>query len=169
MPTEIETSVINLLSATDYAPGTDPGKLIESWGNEAVTVACEIASGAYPGLRKKIRTNAVDALPTIDRPQARETVQLLVKDTDADISIRSIRALRAAASQKNANAVGAMANLLKSASLPPLVAAETVAALIAIDSSEARQALQQYESADPIAYPHRGNDLVKQFLSGRSR
>lgn len=108
----------------------------------------------------------MDALPTIDRPQARETVQLLVKDTDADISIR---ALRAAASQKNANAVGAMANILKSASLPPLVAAETVAALIAIDSSEARQAMQQYESADPVAYPHRGNDLVKQFLSGRSR
>jgi hypothetical protein len=166
MPTEAETSVINLLSATDSAPGTDPGKLIDSWGNDAVTVACEIASGAYPGLRKKIRTNAVDALPTIDRPQARETVQLLVKDTDADISIR---ALRAAASQKNANAVGAMANLLKSAALPPLVAAETVAALIAINSSQARQALQQYESADPVAYPHRGNDLVKHFLSGRSR
>jgi hypothetical protein len=166
MPTEIEKSVISLLSATDYTPGTDPGKLIESWGNEAVTVACEIASGAYPGLRKKIRTNAVDAVGTIDRPQARETVQLLVKDTDADVSIR---ALRAAASQKNINVVGAMAKLLQSASLPPLVAAETVAALIAIESSEARQVLQQYESADPAAYPHRGDDLVKRYLSERSK
>ena len=166
MPTEIEKSVINLLSATDYAPGTVPGKLIESWGNEAVTVACEIASGAYPGLRKKIRTNAVDALETIDRPQARETVQLLVKDTDTDVSIR---ALRAAASQKNINVVGAIAKLLQSASLPPLVAAETVAALIAIDSSEARQVLRQYESADPAAYPHRGDDVVKQYLRERSQ
>jgi hypothetical protein len=166
MPTEIENSVISLLSATDYAPGADPGKLIESWGNEAVTVACEIASGAYPGLRKKIRTNGVDALQTIDRPQARETVQLLVMDSDTDISIR---ALRAAAGQKNTNAVGAMAKLLQSASLPSLAAAETVAALIAIDSSEARQALQQYESADPVAFPHRGDDLVKRYLSQRSR
>jgi HEAT repeat protein len=166
MPTEIENSVINLLSATDFAPGTDPGKLIESLGNEAVTVACEIASGAYPGLRKKIRTNAVDALETIDRPQARETVQLLVKDTDPDVSIR---ALRAAAGQKNINAIGSMAKLLQSATLPSLVAVEVVAALIAIDSPEARQLLQQYESMDPATYPHRGDDLVKRYLNERSR
>ncbi|MEO6381540.1 MAG: HEAT repeat domain-containing protein [Nitrobacter sp.] len=166
MPTETENAVINLLSVTDLPPGTDPGKLIETWGNEAVTVACEIASGAMPGLRKKIRTNAVDALQTIDRPQARETVQLLIKDADTDISIR---ALRAAASQKNNNAVGAMTKLLQSTALPPLLAAETVDALIKIDSSDARQALQQYESADPTKFPHRDNNLVKQFLKARTR
>jgi uncharacterized protein with PIN domain len=166
MPTEMEKRVIDLLSATDYVPGMDPGKLVESWGNEAVTVACEIASGAYPGLRKKVRTNAVDAMQTIDRPQAREAVQLLVKDPDTDVSIRAIRAT---ASQRNAGAVVALGKLLEQTSLSPLVAAETVIALVAIGSPEARNVLERYASADAAIYPHRGSDLVKRYLNERAR
>lgn len=161
MPTEAEKRVLNLLSATDYAPGTDPGKLIESWGNEAVTVACETALGSYPGLQPKIRTNAVAVLETIDHPQARETVALLVKDTNSDVSIR---ALRAAAGQKNTAVVRDLATMLDSPTLSPLVAVEVVKALIHIDSPQARSALQRYREADASRLPHRGNLLIASYM-----
>src|SRR6266567_1847039 len=102
MPTQNEERVLDLLSAVDHAPGVDPGKLIQSWGPDAVTVACEVALGSYPGLQRKVRTNAVAVLETINEPQALETVALLVKSPDSDVSIR---ALRAAAGQQNAAVV----------------------------------------------------------------
>jgi hypothetical protein len=164
MPTETEKRVLNLLSSTDLPPGTDPGKLIESWGNEAVTVACEIAMGSYPGLQRKIRTNAVAMLETVDRTQARETIALLVSDPNPDVAIR---ALRAAAGQKNAAVVGSLRRLLQSPWSSPLVAAETVQALIAIGTPEARQTLNEYESVNPVIVPHRADELVTRFLRER--
>jgi len=166
MPTENEIRVLNLLSATDYNPGTDPGRLIESWGNEAVTLACEVALGSYPGLPRKVRTNAVAVLETIDHPQAKETVRMLVKDTDTDVSIR---ALRAAAGQKNAATVNDMAKILQSASLEPLVAAEVVKTLSAIDTPQARSVLEAYDAADPKKFPHRANPLVSSYLRQSSK
>lgn len=161
MPTENEKRVLNLLSAVDYEPGTDPGKLIESWGNDAVTVACEIALGSYPGLRPKVRTNAVAVLETIGAPQAKETVRMLVKDPDSDVSIR---ALRAAAGQRNADAVNDMSAMLVSPALPPLVAVEVVKALGAIATPAARAALKAYSTADAQAHPHRSYPLVATYL-----
>jgi HEAT repeat protein len=161
MPTEDEKRVLNLLSAVDYAPGTDPGKLIESWGTGAVTVACEAALGSYPGLRLKVRTNAVAALGTIDHPQAREAVTLLVKEPLADLRIR---ALRAAGAQKNTSVVGDLAVMLQSPSLESLIAVEVVKALLAIDTPEARSALQAYRTATADQLPHRGNALVSSYL-----
>ena len=161
MPTQDEIRVLNLLSAVDYAPGTDPGKLIESWGNGAVTVACEAALGTYPGLRPKVRTNAVAVLETIDHPQARETVAMLVKDSNSDVSIR---ALRAAAGQKNNAVVRDLDTLLQSPSLPPLVAVEVVKTLINIGSNQAKRALQTYKDASPNQLPHRANVLIASYL-----
>lgn len=161
MPTEIEKKVLNLLSAVDYSGGANPGQLIAFWGNEAVTLVCEIALAGYPGLLPKVRTNAVAMLETIDHPQAKETVRLLIKDTDSDISIR---ALRAAAGQGNAAAVRDMATLLQAASLPPLVAVEVVKALSAIATPEARAALASYAASDRDKYPHRANALVSSYL-----
>jgi HEAT repeats len=161
MPTENERKVLNLLSVVDLAPGVDPGKLIQSWGNEAVTVACEAALGSYAGLQRKVRTNAVAVLETIDQPQARETVRLLVKDPDSDVQIR---ALRAAAGQKNAEVVADLSKMLQSAVLAPVIAAEVVKALQAIDSPQARQTLQDYEAADATQLPHRGAAVVSGYL-----
>ncbi len=164
MPTEDEKRVLNLLSAIDYAPGTDPGKLIESWGVGAVTVACEAALGSYPGLRAKVRSNAVGVLGTVDHAQARETIALLVKDPNSDISIR---ALRAAASQKYAAVVPDLATMLQVPALSPLVAVEVVKALISIDTPQAKTALQTYREASPEHLPHRGNPLIASYLGTR--
>ncbi len=161
MPNQDEIRVLNLLSVVDYGPGTDPGKLIESWGNGAVTVACETALGSYPGLSPKVRTNAVAVLETIDHPQARETVAMLVKDPNSDVSIR---ALRAAAGQKNTAVVGDLATMLQSPSLSPLVAVEVVKALINIGSTQAKKALQTYKEANANQLPHRGNALIASYM-----
>ncbi|MBV6324255.1 HEAT repeat domain-containing protein [Duganella violaceipulchra] len=161
MPTEIEKKVLNLLSVVDYSGGSDPGQLIASWGNEAVTLVCEIALAGYPGLLPKVRTNAVAVLETVDHPQSKETVRLLVKDADSDISIR---ALRAAGGQRNAASVRDMASLLQSTSLQPLVAVEVVKALLAIATPEARAALAGYAASDRKKYPHRANPLVNSYL-----
>jgi HEAT repeat protein len=161
MPTEQEKQVLNLLSMVDFAPGTDPGKLIESWGNDAVTVACEAALGSYPGLQRKVRNNAVAVLQTIDTPQAKETVRMLVKDSDPDVSIR---ALRAAAGQKSPDIVSDLTKMLNTPALTPLVAVEVVKALQGIDSGPARDALAAYRKLDSTKLPHRGNALVKAYI-----
>jgi len=166
MPTENEERVLDLLSAVDYVPGLDPGKLIQSWGRDAVTVACEVALGSYPGLQRKVRTNAVAVLETITEPQALETVTLLVKSPDSDVSIR---ALRAAAGQKNASVVKSIAQMVQSPSLEPLVAVEAVKALAAVDSADARTVLKAYAEADPEKFPHRANALVGSYLDRLSR
>ena len=166
MPTENEERVLDLLSATDHVPGVDLGKLIQSWGRDAVTVACEVALGTYPALQKKVRTNAVAVLETITESQALETVTLLVKSPDSDVSIR---ALRAAAGQKNTSVVKSIAQMVQSPSLEPLIAVEAVKALAAIDSADARSVLKAYAEADPERFPHRANALVASYLAQSSR
>ena len=66
MPTENEIRVLRLLSAIEISPNA--GATIEGWGNEAVTVLCEAALGSYPGLRQKVRTNAVSVLGSMSHP-----------------------------------------------------------------------------------------------------
>jgi HEAT repeat protein len=168
MPTENEIRVLQLLSATDYEPDFEPGKAIESWGLEAVTVACEASLGSYPGLDQKIRTNAVASLGEMSNQQALETTHLLVKDPDPDVSIR---ALRAAGSQRNEQVVGDLRALLQRRDLPNLIAVEVVKGLLAIDSPAARDVLAEYAAARPEDLPHRANPLVAQYLraSGHTR
>jgi hypothetical protein len=161
MPTENEKKVLNLLSATDLVGVGDPGALIESWGNEAVTVACEIAMGSFPGLAKKVRTNAVAVLETVKKPQAMETISLLIKDPDSDIAIR---AARAAAGQNNTEAISNMGTMLQRPTLVPLVAVELVKSLIKLDTADAKSVLSTYEQADATKLPHRANNLVRTYL-----
>lgn len=159
MPTEAETRVMQILSAIEVPPAA--ADLIESLGTEAVTVVCEAALGSYPGIREKVRTNAVSLLGMIDHPQARETVPLLVNDPNPDVAIR---AMRAAGAQRNDDVVPRLDRLLSRPDAPPLLAAEAVKALIAVDSTAARASLTTYAEADsPPA--HRDSALVRRILS----
>ena len=108
MPTEIETRVMKVLTAIEIPP--DVAQKIQSWGNEAVTVVCEAALGSYPGLRMKVRTNAVALLGHMTHPQAIETIQVLVNDPNSDVSIR---AMRAAGRQKNEQVIDKLGQVLK--------------------------------------------------------
>jgi HEAT repeat protein len=161
MPTEIELRVIRTLSAIEVADNA--AETIEAWGNEAVTALCEIALGSFAGARNKVRTNAAGLLGSMRHPQARETLQMLVKDPNPDVSIRAIRAT---GRQQNTDAVKDLSLLLKKPDLSALFAAEVVSALKAIDSLEARGALQTYSTADPGQYPHRASPLVSSYLKG---
>jgi hypothetical protein len=161
MPTKNEIRVLNLLSATDLDHDVDPGKVIQDWGNEAITVACEAALGSYPGLDRKTRYNAVSSLAGMSHVQAQETVALLVRDPDSDVSIR---ALRAAGRQQNKAVVKDLSALLQTPTLPRLVAVEVVKALVAIDTPDAQAALQAYEAGDPTRLLHRADPLVTSYL-----
>ena len=160
MPTQAEITLLQLLSAIEVEPQS-VAKAIEGLGNEGVTVLCDVALGTFPGLRPKVRTNAVALLGYVDHPQAKETVHLLVKDPDPDVGIR---ALRAAGRRKEASLVPELAKMLQAASLSPLVAAEVVGALQAIDSPEAHSALADYGQADPGKVPHRAAPVVNTYL-----
>jgi HEAT repeat protein len=159
MPTEMEIQVLEVLNAIEIPSGA--AREIESWGNEAVTVVCEAALGTYPGLRSKVRYNAVSLLGKMDHPQAREAVPLLINDPDPDVAIR---AMRAAGRQNSAEGVGRLGEILRRENAPPLLAAEAVKALSAIDSSQARTALEEYTGASPNALPHRGSPAVQAVL-----
>ena len=123
MPTEIELRVIRTLSAIEVADNA--AETIEAWGNEAVTALCEIALGSFAGARNKVRTNAAGLLGSMRHPQARETLQMLVKDPNPDVSIRAIRAT---GRQQNTDAVKDLSLLLKKPDLSALFAAEVVSA-----------------------------------------
>lgn len=164
MPTEIEKKIIKALSAIEISPKLAGD--IEAMGNEAVTVLCETALGIYPGLRQKIRSNAVAILGWMTHPQARETVELLINDPDRDISIR---AMRSAGRQKNDNTIAQLALVLNKTDTDPLIAAEAVQSLISNGSANAKAALDQYASKSSQALPHRGNALVQQLLHKRER
>lgn len=160
MPTEIEVSVMTLLSSIEIP--RDAAKKIQDSGNEAVTVVCEAALGTYPGLRQKIRYNAVSLLGRMDHPQAKETIALLVNDPNPDVSIR---AMRASGRQNNAQSVPKLGQILNKSESTPLVVAEAVKALLTIDSPEAVAVLQKYETASQDAYPHRKSAIVQDILS----
>lgn len=159
MPTENEIRVMEILNAIEVPAAAGPA--IEGRGNDAVTVLCEAALGTYAGIRFNVRTNAVFLLGALTHPQAMETVQLLIVDPDPDVSVH---AMRAAGRQKNSAAVAQLDALLKRRDLPPLLAAEAVDALSAIDSREAQSVLKTYAAASPDEYPHRGSVVVRHSL-----
>lgn len=160
MPTPIEVRVLKILSAIEIDPST--AQTIENLGNEAVTVVCEIALGSYPGLRLKVRTNAVALLGWMTHPQAVETIPLLINDSNSDVSIR---AMRAAGRQKNEQVISKLDEILKKTESLPLIAAEAVKALISINSVEARTSLSEYSTTDGLKYPHRNSTVVKGILN----
>ena len=160
MATEMETRVLVALSAIEVPPST--AKVIAEWGNEAVSTACDLALGDYPGLEPRVRANAVAMLGWMDPPQARETIALLLTDSDPDIIAR---ALRATAHQRDAGAVPAVATMLQRPDLSPVLAAEAVDALGKIGSPEAVEALKAYADADEDQLPHRRSEVVAEFLS----
>jgi hypothetical protein len=161
MPTEIETRVLRMLSAIEVPPAT--AKVIEDMGNEAVTAACAIALGDYSGVEGRVRATAVALLGWMTHPQARETVPMLIDDSDPDIAAR---ALRAAAHQHNDGVVPNVAAMLRREDLSPVLAAEAVDALRTIGGSAAEAALDEYQQATPEALPHRGSTVVTLYLSG---
>jgi len=160
MPTENEVRVLSILNAIEIP--TTAGQTIQSWGNEAVTVVCEAALGTYPGLRPKVRYNAVALLGEMDHEQAQETVPLLLNDSNSDVAIR---AMRAAGQQKNETGIDKLAEMLNQKNTEPLLAAEAVSALLAIGSPEAAAAVAAYRSANPTDLPHRGSRAVIGVLS----
>lgn len=164
MPDETVVKVMKILSAIEIPPSA--AQRIEELGNEAVTVVCEVALGSYPGLRPKVRTNAVALLGWMTHPQAIETTVLLVNDANPDVAIR---ALRSAGRQKNANVVDKIGQVLKKPVSNPLIVAEGVKALMAIDSSKSRSVLEGYESQSPSVYPHRGSPVVQDIIKTRRK
>jgi HEAT repeat protein len=162
MPTDIEIRVMKILTAIELTPAS--AETIKAMGNEAVTVVTEAALGTYPGLRPKVRTNAVGLLGWIDHPQATETLALLVHDPNPDIAIRAIRA---AGRQRSEDAVGKLAQILTNPAATPILAAEAAKALHAIGSPQAMTTLTAYEAASPNQYPHRGSAVVRDVLAKR--
>jgi len=160
MPTEAEIRVMEILSAIEVP--RNAGEMIEAMGNEAVTVVCEAALGSYPGLREKVRTNAVAVLGTIDHQQAEESIALLVADTKPDVAVR---AMRSAGIQKNAAAVSRLDEVLQRSESTPVLAAEAVKALRAIATPKARQSLERYQTAEGSMPAHRRSALVEDILS----
>ena len=159
MPDETVVTVMEILSAIEIPPSA--AQEIEQMGNEAVTVVCEVALGSYPGLRFKVRTNAVSLLGWMTHPQAIETTALLVNDANPDIAIR---ALRAAGRQKNDVVVDKIEQTMKKAAATPLIVAEGLKALLAIDSSKSRSVFEGYEKGTANASPHRDTPLVQNIL-----
>lgn len=162
MPTDTEIRVMKILTAIEITPAA--AQKIKEWGNEAVTVVSEAALGTYPGLRLKVRTNAVALLGWIDHPQAVETIPLLVHDANPDVAIRAIRA---AGRQKNENVVNKLAQILTKPESTPVLAAEAAKALLAIGSPSAQAALAVYEAASPDQYPHRGSNVIRDVIARR--
>lgn len=165
MATEMEVRVMEILSAIEIEPD-EAARAIEKWGNEAVTVVCEAALGQYPETRPKVRMNAVALLGWIEHPQADETIELLVNDSNPDVAIRAIRSV---GRKKNDRLVGLLAEQLQRPATPPLIAAEATRALIAIDSGTARAAVEEYEKVAPDKLSHRGAKAVQEQLLRRRR
>ena len=159
MPDETVVKVMKILSAIEIPPSAAPK--IEEMGTQAVTVVCEVALGSYPGLRAKVRTNAVALLGWMKHPQAIETIALLVNDANSDVATR---ALRAAGRQKNDGVVDKIGEMLKKPTASPLIVAEGLKALLAIDSSKSRSVLEGYEKGSPNAAPHRDSPVVQNIL-----
>ena len=162
MPDETVVRVMKILSAIEIPP--QAAQKIEEMGNAAVTVVCEVALGSYPGLRPKVRNNAVALLGWMTHPQALETTALLVNDANSDVAIR---ALRAAATQKNDDVVDKIGQMLKKPVSSPLVAADGVKALLAIDTPKSRSVFEDYEKQSPNVLPHRGSAVVRDIIEKR--
>jgi len=165
MPTPAETTVLSLLSSIEI-DGEATAAAIVSLGNEGVTVLCDIALGTFPTLRPKLRSNAVALLDAVNHPQARETMHMLLRDANPDVSIRAIRA---SGRLRDPESVVELERSLRQPTLSPIVAAEAVRALTQIDTPDARRTLTDYEAADPASLPHRGASVVLQQLRERQQ
>jgi len=162
MPTEIEIRVMKLLTAIELTPAA-ADRIVE-WGNEAVTVVTEAALGAYPGLRQKVRTNAVALLGWMDHPQAVEAIPLLVTDPNPDIAIRAIRA---AGRRQLEGVVDQLIGILARPESTPILAAEAAKALNAIGTPQAASAIDEYRAASAATLPHRMSRVVEDVLETR--
>jgi hypothetical protein len=164
MASDIEARVLRLLSATDFAQDSTPGKLVESWGEEAISALCNIALGGQRAVQTKVRTNAAGLLETMTHPQAMETARMLLSDPSLDIAVR---ALRATASQRNPDTVRDIQRLLIRPDLHPLLVVESMKALSGIGTAAARKALKTYRSSE-VGMHHRADPVVARFIkSGR--
>lgn len=163
MPDETVVKVMKILSAIEIPPRA--AERIEEMGNDAVTVVCEVALGTYPGLRPKVRTNAVALLGWMTHPQAVETTELLVNNANPDVAIR---ALRSAGIQKNDGVVDKIGQMLKKPTSSPLVVAEGIKALLAIDSAKSRSVFEGYEKESPTS-SHRGSPVVQDIIRTRRK
>lgn len=160
MPTENEVRVLTILNSIEIEP--DAAQTIESLGSDAVTILCEAALGTYPGLRAKIRYNAVALLGLMNNPQAKETILLLLSDPDPDVAIR---AMRASGRQKNAGGVDTLSTLLGNPQTPTLLAAEALSALMTIGTGKALAGVETYRNASLSELPHRGSRVVEGMFS----
>jgi hypothetical protein len=159
MPTEIESRMLQLLSALEIE--RDAPQYIESLGDEAVTVICEAALGSYPGIRPKMRANAVLLAGRMSHPQALETIALLVSDPAPEIAIR---AMRAAGRKRSAGLVETIGRVLDQPISGALLAAEALDALLHIDTPEARLRVKAYEAVNAADLPHRRSPAVEYTL-----
>jgi len=148
MPRDVDVRVMNILSALEISP--EAAKAIEAMGNDAVTLVCEVALRSISGLRPKVYANAVFLAGRMTHPQAVETIRLLVNDPDPDIAIR---AMRAAARQKDVKVVSDLGRYLTRTGVSPLLATEAANALAAIDSAEARRYLDAYQASRARSRP----------------
>ena len=159
MPTDVEVRVMQLLSAIEVP--SNAAELIEELGTEAVTVACEVALGSYPGVRLNVRTNAAAVVGRMTHPQARETLAMLVTDENPRVALR---ALRAAGRRQDDTLVGEIATVLRRATTDQFTANEAIRALRAIGSPAALRELDEYAGASPEGLPHRSSALVQHAL-----
>jgi hypothetical protein len=159
MPTEMESRTLQLLRAIEI--NRDSASYIESLGHEAVTVVCEAALGSYPGIRPKMRANAVTLAGKMNHPQALETTELLVSDPDANMAIRAVRA---AGRKRSAGLVNKIARVLDQPFSDTLLVAEALNALLQIDTPEARLRVKAYEGANAADLPHRRSRAVEHTL-----
>ncbi|MCB1676727.1 MAG: HEAT repeat domain-containing protein [Halioglobus sp.] len=156
MPIEIETRVMQLLSAIDGA--YESIHAIEAMGSEAVTVVCEAALGSYPGIPSRSRKSAAALVGRLNHPQAQETLALLVRDSDPDIAIRAIRA---SGRNRRDDLVNDLGEMLSDGATPTLVAAEALKALAATGSPEAMEQIERYRRGDAKASAHRLSNVVR--------
>ena len=160
MATETESRVIGMLAAIEPPP--DAAEQIEAMGPEAVNVACEAALGTYVELRPKIRTNAAAIIGRMHSEQARETLALLVTDSNEDVAIRALRAVGRRDEPELVQRVGLV---LRRADASPLLVAEAVNALATTPTRTAREVLEEYRRTQGEgAPPHRRHALVEQAL-----
>jgi HEAT repeat protein len=164
MPTPTESRVLELLTAIDIPPDV-LARQIEQLGTPGVTVLCDVALATYPGLRKKVRSNAVALLGWIQHPQAEEALIVAIGDSDPDLATR---ALRAAGRRQLATSIAPIAALLDRASTNPLVAAEAIKALAQINVVEAGGILSRYIAGD-AKVPHRTSTVVERVLTRLAR
>lgn len=151
---------MRLLTSIDAEP-TDLAARVMELGTPAVTVVCEAALGSYPGIRTKVRTNAVSLLGWLTHPQAAEAVVLLIGDENPDIASR---AMHAAGRSADEAALERIAAVLSRPETLPILAAEGVRGLATAGTPAALAVLESYRQAGDDVLQHRGTAVVRTAL-----